>query len=169
MSKIDEIFERELFFVCHENKKVLNLYFNPDSNCGGTLVYDYYDFDTLKNAYREASGDYETFKAIIYGDGYQENLDVGDDPEKIMEAAKELGEPTPFQGWSKETIFALMEEIGFSFRKSEWVEQDIGDGMEPLAKCARCGYTEKVFCKGLVSKSWNYCPHCGAEMTKEGA
>ena len=165
MSKVTDIFDRELFFVDHDGEYVLNLYFNHDSGCGGTLVYRYYNFDAIRNAFRESHGDYDAFVKLIDGKCYEENLDVGDDPERIVEAVRELCKPTPYVGRSKETIFALMEEIGFAFRKGEWVERDIGDGMEPLAKCSLCGYTEKVFCKGLVS-NWHYCPNCGASMDK---
>ena len=163
MSKVFEVFERDIFIVDKDAETVTEVFFNPDSVCGGTLEFNTFEFKYLKKLYAEAYGDPKAFWESIYDEYRQECADIGDDPEKIGWAAKQLSQETPFVGMTSETVFGIMKEIGFSFKEARWVDEAYEPTGEKLAKCSGCGYVERVFNKELCS-TWHYCPNCGASM-----
>lgn len=61
-------------------------------------------------------------------------------------------------------------------KRGRWIEKEQGyttnlggKGKKPYRECSICGWDYPVITVEQHFKQYKYCPHCGADMKKEGA
>ncbi len=87
-NNIKEELEKNIdkFYINKENESVTWVYFNPDSDSGGQLVYNTFDFDTLKSAVKSSD-----MMNYLYENGNITLCDVTDDD--FIDSAMEFLQP----------------------------------------------------------------------------
>lgn len=107
----DPIFDQDLFYIDKDSQEVMELFYNSDSACGGTVEHNYFSFRHILNNYLEADGNPDAFWEHLYDDYYQECLDVGTDAEAFEQAKEEFSKPTAFGGMREDTMKEIICEI----------------------------------------------------------
>ena len=117
MQREDKLFSQaleldNLYFIDAKNDRIVNWYFNPDSDCRGTLVQNINYEDSVLEAAKIADGDAKKFFELLESDAIQYNYDINKEDfaaelEELQLAVKHG--KCGFIGETSETMNGLIE------------------------------------------------------------